>query len=266
MSPKHKKLSRKRGRTRLHASRGGSTVVFARRARAGVRTPQDTENFFVAFSGPQKANEIFSHQKMDVVIPRIVGAAFMGVLGTIIALLCRREKAVMWWYLFVLWIHALLEVNYAVAPQRITTFATTGFWEYAFEQVKVADLFTWEFWVDNYRQYAKYDVRYTQNQGAILPIMVQLGSKWRHPLQIINAMMQAYGTVIYFAVPYLSGKWTTVFHTTDPIELWLGVYLLNGLWIIVPTLLIIQSSLAIARAMSAQSSTQKAAIAQKKKN
>jgi cholestenol Delta-isomerase len=225
---------------------------------------------------------------MDVVIPRIVGAAFMGVLGTIIALLCRREKAVMWWYLFVLWIHALLEVNYAVAPQRITTFATTGFWEYAFEQVKVADLFTWEFWVDNYRQYAKYDVRYTQNQGAvpghpdliaitlfeipqtllcaILPIMVQLGSKWRHPLQIINAMMQAYGTVIYFAVPYLSGKWTTVFHTTDPIELWLGVYLLNGLWIIVPTLLIIQSSLAIARAMSAQSSTQKAAIAQKKKN
>lgn len=224
---------------------------------------------------------------MDTVVPRLTGSAILFVGGSLIALFSRREKAVMWWYLFTLWIHLLLEVNYAVAPQRITTFATTGFWEYAFEPVKVADFFTWDFWVDNYRQYAKYDLRYTQNTKFppqhpdlvaitlfeipqtllcfILPFLIQSGSKWRHPLQIINAMMQAYGAVIYFAVPYLRGTWWTDFHSKDMMEHWLGVYALNGLWIIVPTLLILQSCFAIVGSLPNPPSAAARAIQQQNK-
>jgi len=51
-----------------------------------------------------------------------------------------------------------------------------------------------------------------------------------------------------FAPVYCADRATTM--TSDPFELTVYVLLLNGLWIVVPALLILQSSRAVARAMS----------------
>lgn len=100
----------------------------------------------------------------------------------------------------------------------------------------------------------------------ILPFLVQMRSKWRHPIQIINAVMQAYGAVVYFLVPYLRGSWWIDFQSKDISEHFIFVYSLNGLWIVVPTILIIQSCFAIVNNLRDEPTAKSAQAAKIKKN
>jgi len=148
-----------------------------------------------------------------------------------------------------------------------------------------------------YGQYTKYDPRYSNSGPTIVALslselpeaifcylciyLIQTGSRWRHPLQLLAAAWQFYGTFIYFAVPYISGTWNTVFDcsTTEFLTYVVG---LNGcvflclqytfkilltlsypysLWFVVPGVLMVQSLLAIASGKLGGNNTAPAKVA-----
>ncbi|XP_071960164.1 3-beta-hydroxysteroid-Delta(8),Delta(7)-isomerase-like [Antedon mediterranea] len=62
---------------------------------------------------------------------------------------------------------------------------------------------------------------------------------YRHPLRIIVSLGQLYGTIAYFMVEWLDGFTHGPFG--DPFYFWFYFISMNSFWIVIPTLLIIQS-------------------------
>jgi cholestenol delta-isomerase len=149
-------------------------------------------------------------------------------------------------------------------PEVVTARATTTFTEYVLGPASLGDWFDSRFWARAYGQYARYDARYLTAQPTVVFIcftevvlgplclllawLIQRDSPFRHPLQLVLCTAQFYGTVLYFVEPMVAGTWSEVM-TQDPFELWVFVILLNGVWMVVPGLMIGQSVRALRRAL-----------------
>eukprot|EP01113_Clastostelium_recurvatum_P009374 TRINITY_DN1450_c0_g1_i1.p1 TRINITY_DN1450_c0_g1~~TRINITY_DN1450_c0_g1_i1.p1 ORF type:complete len:235 (-),score=65.83 TRINITY_DN1450_c0_g1_i1:51-692(-) len=189
------------------------------------------------------------------------------VLCIILAAFARREKALIFWLLFSGIVHLLLEGSYGFFHREVTAPATVTFMERFTQDVPMERALDFHWWASLYSQYAKYDGRYSISdpmvvffcftelvEGVLCFLLIALilnNSKYRHPVQIVCCTAQAFGTVFYFITPILYNTWDTVM-TKDPFELWVYVIILNGLWMVVPGAMIIQSFNAISGAMGRQ--------------
>lgn len=61
-------------------------------------------------------------------------------------------------------------------------------------------------------------------------------SSWRHPLQIIVCVSELYGGWMTFCPEWVDGSKNL--DTSDPILLWVYLVFMNGLWVVVPLLLL----------------------------
>eukprot|EP01133_Synstelium_polycarpum_P015257 gene15257-18063_t len=195
-------------------------------------------------------------------------AALTGIC-LLLSLTVKKEKAIIFWLLWSGIIHILLEGSYGFFAHEVTTVSPVSFMEKMFEEVSIESAIDPHWYAALYSQYAKYDGRYAIAdpmvvffcflelvQGAscfILALFVVLESRYRHALQIFLCSLQALGTVFYFITPYIYGKWDELI-TSDPFELWVYVVGLNGLWLLVPLLMIAQSFISIGRSTSLASS------------
>jgi hypothetical protein len=168
----------------------------------------------------------------------------------------RRERLVSYWLLWSGLIHIVMEASYGAFHQVVTTKSTITFTEFLFTHVPISSWFDPRWWASVYTQYARYDARYSEHDPLVIFIcytefvlgplcfylvyLIQTGSAYRHRVQILLCTAQFYGTVLYFFAPMLQGTWDRVM-THDPLELWAFVIILNGLWMIVPGAMIVQS-------------------------
>ncbi len=183
----------------------------------------------------------------------------------VLAWRAKRERLVIFWLLWSgFFIHLVMEASYGRHPEVVTAKATTTFSQYLFSHASIGDWFDSRFWAKAYGQYARYDARYLTAEPTVVYIcyseivlgplcllvawLIQRGHSLRHPLQLVLCTAQFYGTVLYFTAPVVAGTWSQVM-TRDPFELWVFVILLNGIWMIVPGLMIWQSVRALRRTM-----------------
>jgi cholestenol Delta-isomerase len=193
-------------------------------------------------------------------IPLVV----LNVLAVIFALFSKREKVVIYWLLFSGVVHILLEGSYLRHHEEIRIRATSTFSEKMMEDVHWEKALQTQWWGSLYSQYAKYDGRYAVSDPLVvffcwtelvegvfcfvLAYFIQTNSPYRHPFQLLISTAQFYGTILYFLGPVIYNNWNTVM-TSDPFDLYVYVVFLNGLWMLVPGLLIIQSFKAIANTL-----------------
>src|SRR6185436_2870824 len=189
---------------------------------------------------------------MVALIPMLLLTVAAGLLAWRLG----RERLVTFWLLWSGLIHLVMEASYGAFHQVVTTRATTTFTQFLFSHVSPASWFDPRWWASVYTQYARYDGRYSEQDPLVIFIcytefllgpmcfllvwMIHKGSAYRHRLQLVLCTAQFYGTVLYFVAPMLQGSWSRVM-TADAFELWMFVIGLNGLWMIVPAILIYQS-------------------------
>jgi cholestenol delta-isomerase len=170
----------------------------------------------------------------------------------------KHERPIVFWLMWSGIIQILMESSFAIFHHVVTHRATTSFADFMLSpSPSIASWFDPRWWASIYGQYSRYDARYAISdpfpialgyveivQGAAcfwLGWAIQTGHRFRHPVQLILTSTQLYGTIYYFALPIAAGKWSE-WMTHDPFELWVYVILLNGLWVVVPLLLMIQST------------------------
>ncbi|EGC39021.1 hypothetical protein DICPUDRAFT_91317 [Dictyostelium purpureum] len=194
----------------------------------------------------------------------------LGVLTLVcvlFSLLFKKEKLTIFWLLWSGLIHIILEGSYGFFAHEVTKASTVTFTEKMLEMIPLEKAFDLHWYASLYSQYAKYDLRYAIQdpmvvffcfmelvQGAccfILALCVIKEAKIRHALQIFLCSIQGLGTVFYFITPYIYGVWNEQI-SSDPFELWVYVVGLNGLWLLVPIILTIQSFIAISNQFSVQ--------------
>jgi hypothetical protein len=61
-------------------------------------------------------------------------------------------------------------------------------------------------------------------------------TKWRHPLQIVICVSELYGGWMTFAPEWIEGS--PNLNGSDPILLWVYLVFMNGLWVVIPLLLL----------------------------
>ena len=83
----------------------------------------------------------------------------------------------------------------------------------------------------------------------LLIIAIQFRFWWRHIVQVILCIPQIYGTLIYFGSAYVK-KFDKI--NADPVKFWGLFFGLNFLWVLIPSLMLIQSFGVIAKALKAQ--------------
>lgn len=169
----------------------------------------------------------------------------------------KRERLAVFWLLWSgFFIHLVMELSYGRHPEVVTGRATTTFTEFALSPAGLGEWFDARFWARIYGQYARYDARYVNAEPTVVFIcfteavlgplcllvawLVHKDHPLRHPLQLLLCTAQFYGTVLYFTAPIVAGTWSQVM-TRDPFELWVFVIILNGIWMIIPGLMIWQS-------------------------
>eukprot|EP01132_Coremiostelium_polycephalum_P004820 gene4820-6008_t len=216
-----------------------------------------------------------------MLIYAFVPLAVISLFCVILASLFKKEKVLLFWLLWSGAIHFLLEGSYGFFANEITTKSPLTFTEKMLELVPLEKALDLHWYASLYTQYARYDSRYAVAepmvvffcflelvQGAfcfLLALLVVVESRYRHALQILLSSLQALGTVFYFITPYIYGRWEE-YISSDPFELWVYVVGLNGLWLLVPIILILQSFSAIGQATAAyQSSKPKVIVNQKRK-
>ena len=74
---------------------------------------------------------------------------------------------------------------------------------------------------------------------------------WRHIVQVLLCIPQAYGTLIYFGSAGVKGFAQI---NPDPFNFWVLFTALNGLWVVIPCIMALQSFAVIGRALRAQAS------------
>jgi hypothetical protein len=168
----------------------------------------------------------------------------------------RRERLTTYWLLWSGLIHLVMEASYGAFHEVVTTRSTITFTQFLFTKVSIGSWFDPRWWASVYTQYARYDARYSEQDPLVIFICyteflfgpacfllvwaIQKGKAWRHKLQLVLCTAQFYGTVLYFVAPMMQGTWSRQM-THDPLELWIFVVALNGLWMIVPGIMIVQS-------------------------
>lgn len=188
-----------------------------------------------------------------------------------IAMRFKRERAVVLWLLVSGFIHILWEVNYGFFYRQITEQSTITFSEWLLLPASLGDWFDPRWWVGVYEQYARYDARYVLHDPTVIFIcyaeilmgpacfilvwLIKKGSRFRHPFQLILCSVQIFGTFLYFFYPMVAGTWSEVM-THDPFEQAVYIWIVNGLWIAIPSILIAQSIRALSGTPAARSSVQ----------
>lgn len=61
-------------------------------------------------------------------------------------------------------------------------------------------------------------------------------TKWRHPLQIIICVSELYGGWMTFCPEWVEGS--PNLNSSDPVLLWIYLVFMNGLWVVIPALLL----------------------------
>lgn len=185
----------------------------------------------------------------------------------LLAMRARRERLAVFWLLWSgFFIHLVMELSYGRHPEVVTGRATTTFTEFALSPASFGEWFDARFWARIYGQYARYDARYVNAEPTVVFIcyteallgplcllvawLIERDHPLRHPLQLVLCTAQFYGTVLYFTHPIVSGTWSAVM-THDAFELWVFVILLNGIWMLIPGLMIWQSLGAMRRTVVA---------------
>lgn len=103
-----------------------------------------------------------------------------------------------------------------------------------------------------WREYARADARWAVRDSTVISIeilTVGLGflcllqvfgaffkMPWRHPLQIVICVSELYGGWMTFCPEWIDGS--PNLDSSDPILLWVYLVFMNGLWVVVPALLL----------------------------
>src|SRR5690606_20642577 len=172
-----------------------------------------------------------------------------------------RERLVVFWLLWSGVVHVAMEASYGLFPEVVQARATTTFGEFMLSGSEWS-WFDPRWWSSTYGQYARYDGRYAEHDPIVVFIcytelllgpacfllawLVQTGHRLRHSVQLVLCTCQIYGTVLYFAQPWVAANWATTM-TDNWFELLVFVVVLNGLWIGAPVAMIVQSFRAAAR-------------------
>ncbi len=188
---------------------------------------------------------------------RFVPLLVLTVVCVVVAYRLDKERLVIFWLLWSGLIHLLMEVSYGVFAELVTTPTQTTFTEYMLQKTSILSWFDLRWWASIYEQYAQYDGRYALQDDVnryicyselvmgplcfLLVALIVRESKYRHPVQVMLCTMQIYGTLLYFLMPIVDGTWGTVM-TTNLFDLIVYVIILNGIWIVVPSLLLVQSA------------------------
>ena len=203
---------------------------------------------------------------MYVFVPLLLLTVLCGVL----AYVSKKERLIIFWLLWSGIIHILLETSYSVFHEVVKVQRETTFMEYMLSPVdSIGVWFDLKWWASIYEQYARYDARYMLHDPSVvffgyieipmgigcflLIYLIYKNSSYRHPVQLILCAAQCFGTIMYFTEPLVSGTWSTVM-TANTFELIVYVFMLNGLWITIPILMMRQSTLAVARMETRQRS------------
>uniref|UniRef100_A0A7S3DH16 EXPERA domain-containing protein n=1 Tax=Palpitomonas bilix TaxID=652834 RepID=A0A7S3DH16_9EUKA len=118
-------------------------------------------------------------------------------------------------------------------------------------------------WAIVWREYGKADKRWAGRDANVIalefltvfgagPICLLLiygiwyKKPWRHVLQVILCTAELYGGWMTFCPEWVEGSPNLV--TDDPVYLWIYLVFMNGLWVWVPILLLVDSCLVITRA------------------
>ena len=144
------------------------------------------------------------------------------------------EKLALVWFLIDAFTHLSIELGY-VYLALTTTAAKT-------------DNYLGHIW----REYGRADARWAIRDPVVISIEIAtvfMGvlclfmiygvyqrSSWRHPLQIIICVAELYGGWMTFAPEWLDGS--PNLNGTDPILLWIYLVFMNGLWVVIPLLLL----------------------------
>ena len=144
------------------------------------------------------------------------------------------EKLALVWFLIDAFTHLSIELGY-VYLALTTTAAKT-------------DNYLGHIW----REYGRADARWAVRDPVVISIeiaTVLMGvlclfmiygvyhrTAWRHPLQIIICVAELYGGWMTFAPEWLDGS--PNLNGTDPILLWIYLVFMNGLWVVIPLLLL----------------------------
>ncbi len=168
----------------------------------------------------------------------------------------RRERLISFWLLWSGLIHLFMEASYGAFSQVVQTRATTTFTEFLLSPAPLTAIVDPRWWASVYTQYARYDGRYAEHDPLVIFIcytefilgplcfflvwLIQKGSPFRHRVQLVLCTAQFYGTVLYFVAPMLQGTWSRVM-SHDPFEVADFVVGLNGLWMLIQGIMIVQS-------------------------
>eukprot|EP01040_Poterioochromonas_malhamensis_P015624 gene15624-17522_t len=144
------------------------------------------------------------------------------------------EKLALVWFLIDAFTHLSIELGYVYLA-----FTTTA---------QKTDNYLGHIW----REYGRADARWAIRDPVVMSIelaTVFVGllcllmvygviyrSGWRHPLQIIICVCELYGGWMTFAPEWIDGS--PNLNGSDPILLWIYLVFMNGLWVVIPLLLL----------------------------
>jgi hypothetical protein len=162
------------------------------------------------------------------------------------------EKLRLWWFFIDAFTHLTIELGYVLLALGSTA--------------QKSDTFMGSVW----RQYARADPRWEVSDPTVISIeiaTVAMGvlclfllygiwnqKTWTHPLQIVVCVSELYGGWMTFAPEWVSSS-PTVLVTDDPILLWIYLVFMNGLWVVLPVVLLWESYTICSTALNRTSRT-----------
>jgi hypothetical protein len=145
-----------------------------------------------------------------------------------------HEMLVLVWYVIDAITHLTIELGYVILALTTTAEKTDSFMG----------------WI--WREYSRADARWAVRDPNVISLeclTVFIGvlclfqikgvlsrSAWRHPLQIIICTAELYGGWMTFAPEWVEGS--PNLNGQDPVLLWIYLVFMNGLWVVVPALLL----------------------------
>ena len=145
-----------------------------------------------------------------------------------------HELLVVGWYMIDALTHLTIEFAYVVLALTSTAEKTDSFMG----------------WL--WREYSRADARWMVRDPNVISIeiltvclgllcLLQVGAvlcrtKWRHPLQIVICTAELYGGWMTFCTEWVDGS--PNLNGRDPILFWIYLVFMNGLWVVIPLLLL----------------------------
>ncbi len=103
-----------------------------------------------------------------------------------------------------------------------------------------------------WREYSRADARWAVRDANVISVEILtvvmgilclfqiygtfMKTSWRHPLQIIICVSELYGGWMTFCPEWVDGS--PNLRTSDPVLLWIYLVFMNGLWVVIPALLL----------------------------